>query len=259
MHYVKQFNINDVDTMQVACIELQGKPNAATVGAIGLLGIDMLSPTHEVYKCVAVNGAIYTWELLSSGLSTISSTISGNGEEQVQFPYNTLNIPTGYLIKVGDLIIDSKGYEYQVSAIDVNSCSATYCGSAFLKGDKGDPGLTPHVGENGHWWVGNTDTGVMVSQNFVSGTVSSVMTGSGGSVTHSISIALDFTPKLIIIIHRTKDNTLTWMAGRYVCMGEGSSGAVITSGDSAFKAGVVTIEESSIYMSSGEYSYIAMG
>lgn len=28
------------------------------------------------------------------------------------------------------------------------------------KGDKGDPGETPYIGENGNWWVGETDTGV---------------------------------------------------------------------------------------------------
>ena len=62
MHYVKQFKINGVDTKQVACIELQGVPNATTEGSLGVLGIDVTSPTHDVYKCVAVNGSIYTWE-----------------------------------------------------------------------------------------------------------------------------------------------------------------------------------------------------
>lgn len=67
MHYVKHFNINGVDTKQVACIELRGKPNAATEGAIGVLAIDITSPTHDIYKCVAANGSIYTWEIFSSG------------------------------------------------------------------------------------------------------------------------------------------------------------------------------------------------
>lgn len=61
MHYVKYFNINGVKTKQVACIELHGKPNAATEGAVGVLAIDMDSPSRDMYKCVAVNGAIYTW------------------------------------------------------------------------------------------------------------------------------------------------------------------------------------------------------
>ena len=65
MHYVKHFNINGIETKQVACIELHGKPNAATEGAIGALAIDVDSPQRDVYKCVAVNGSIYTWDLLS--------------------------------------------------------------------------------------------------------------------------------------------------------------------------------------------------
>jgi hypothetical protein len=67
MHYVKYFDINGVATKQAGCIELRGKPNAATEGCVGVLGMDMSSPTHDVYKCVAVKGGLYTWELLSSG------------------------------------------------------------------------------------------------------------------------------------------------------------------------------------------------
>ena len=67
MHYVKEFNINGITTRQTACIELRGAPNAATEGYVGVLGIDVDSPTRDVYKCVAVNGSIYTWELLSGG------------------------------------------------------------------------------------------------------------------------------------------------------------------------------------------------
>lgn len=77
MHYVKQFNINGVGTKQVACIELHGKPNAATEGAVGVLGIDMESPYHEMYTCVAVNGGVYTWELLSG---TPNATAADNGK-----------------------------------------------------------------------------------------------------------------------------------------------------------------------------------
>ena len=128
MHYVKQFHINGVDTRQVACIELHGVPNAATEGCIGALGVDVDSPTHEVYKCVAVNGSIYTWELLSSGMSMISSTISGNGVESVQFPYSRLLTPAMYMIKIGDIIFDSKGYLYQVAALYSSYCDTTYTG-----------------------------------------------------------------------------------------------------------------------------------
>ena len=129
MHYVKLFNINGVDTKQVACIELQGPPNAATEGAVGVLGMDMTSPTHEVYRCVAVTGSVYTWELLSAGLSIVSATITREGAITTWFPYTSLKIPTSYLIKVGDLILDTEGYLYQVSSISGNSCFVEYSGT----------------------------------------------------------------------------------------------------------------------------------
>ena len=127
MHYIKQFNINGVDTKQVACIELQGKPNAATEGAVGVLGMDMLSPTHDVYRCVAVNGSVYTWELLSAGMSIMSAKITWEGAMSATFPYSILIVPNNYIIKVGDLILDKEGYLYQITSIDSSSCTASYC------------------------------------------------------------------------------------------------------------------------------------
>ncbi len=175
MHYVKQFKINGVDTKQVACIELHGKPNAATEGAVGVLGIDVDSPLHDVYKCVAVNGSIYHWDLLSSGLSIMSATVSGGGTESMSFDYDDLRTPTHYVIKVGDLILDREGYLYQINAIGADHCDATYCGTQVVaygksaydlavkngfegseedwiaslkgeKGDQGDPATTYPVG-----------------------------------------------------------------------------------------------------------------
>lgn len=128
MHYVKQFNINGVDTRQVACITSKGRPNAATEGCVGVLCIDIASPTYDVYKCVAKNGSIYTWELLSSGMSIISATISGGGTESVDFAYINLRTPAMYVVKVADLILDSEGFLYQVISISSTYCVATYCG-----------------------------------------------------------------------------------------------------------------------------------
>lgn len=122
MHYVKQFNINGVDTKQVACIELKGVPNAATEGALGVLGVDVISPTHEVYKCVAVNGGVYTWELLSTGFSIIGASVSGKGAATVTFYYDTLIVPETYVVKIGDLVLDTDGYLYQVESIGKESC-----------------------------------------------------------------------------------------------------------------------------------------
>lgn len=139
MHYVKYFTIENVDTKQVACIELQGVPNAATEGAVGVLGMDMTSPTHEVYRCVAVNGSVYTWELLSAGMSIVSATTTGEGAITQNFPYDNLRIPTNYLIKPNDLILDSEGYLYQITTIGSTSCEASYCGThigGIPSGDK---------------------------------------------------------------------------------------------------------------------------
>lgn len=137
MNYVKHFNINGVNTKQVTCIELQGVPNAATEGYVGVLGIDMSSPTHEVYKCVAKNGSIYTWELLSAGMSVIGAKVTGEGAMSYPFSYSDLLVPNGYLIKVGDLILDSEGYLYQISSIGSDFCTTSYSGTHLGGGGAG--------------------------------------------------------------------------------------------------------------------------
>lgn len=129
MHYVKEFDINGVATKQVACIELRGKPNSATEGHVGVLGIDVTSATHDVYKCVAVNGSIYTWELLSSGMSIITALVTGGGSSTFPFPYAKLRTPALYVPKVGDLILDSEWYLYQINSIGSTHCLAEYTGS----------------------------------------------------------------------------------------------------------------------------------
>lgn len=153
MHYVKHFKINDVDTRQVACIELRGKPNAATEGAVGVLGIDLNSPFHEVYKCVAVNGSIYTWELLSSGMSILASTVPGDGSRSAQFSYNSLRIPSGYVVKAGDLIIDTESYLYRVISIGAGFCVAEYVGTQicikYMESPQYSTGLAFHSNGDG--------------------------------------------------------------------------------------------------------------
>lgn len=36
--------------------------------------------------------------------------------------------------------------------------------ATFIKGDKGDAGVTPHIGGNGNWYIGNQDTGVQAER-----------------------------------------------------------------------------------------------
>lgn len=42
-------------------------------------------------------------------------------------------------------------------------------------GPKGDPGLTPHIGGNGNWWIGTYDTGVSAGGGSGGGTVSNAV------------------------------------------------------------------------------------
>ena len=39
-----------------------------------------------------------------------------------------------------------------------NNASLSFS-ETVLKGDKGEDGITPHIGENGNWYLGSTDTG----------------------------------------------------------------------------------------------------
>ena len=72
MNYVKYFDILGVNTAQIPCVELQGVPNTATEGVVGLLGINVLSDEHELYKCVEVKGGIYTWMPIKNGKDGVS-------------------------------------------------------------------------------------------------------------------------------------------------------------------------------------------
>ena len=241
MDYVEQFKICGVDTRQVACIVLHGKPNAATEGAVGVLGVDVDSLLHDVYKCVAVNGSIYTWELLSSGLSIMSANISGVGTESVQFPYSNLRTPAMYVVKIGDLILDSEGYLYQIDSLDSTYCIATYCGTqvvaygksayvlavengfegteeewlASLKGEKGDPasGLSLRYGTvelpfsvNSIAFGGDRFVALSINDG-----VRVAYSGNGISWTE--------TPFCSNIDHRTLGYNVVYGGGKFVCLG----------------------------------------
>ena len=90
-----------IDTKQIPCIELQGVPTAATEGAVGLFGMNMLSADHEIYVCIAVNGNVYTWIPLKGegGVVITGATINEIGEL-------VLSLSNGTTINAG--FIDSK-------------------------------------------------------------------------------------------------------------------------------------------------------
>lgn len=52
------------------------------------------------------------------------------------------------------------------------------------QGPTGDDGITPHVGDNGNWWIGNTDTGIKAG---ISGSFSTFDAVTNNRVTFAIS------------------------------------------------------------------------
>lgn len=113
MHYVKHFDILGIETAQVPCIELQGVPNTATEGAVGLFGMNMKSADHEIYVCIAVDGAVYTWiPLKGEGGITITSAKVNNVGELV------LTLSNGTTINAG--VVAGNGCFVNGEAVDIN-------------------------------------------------------------------------------------------------------------------------------------------
>lgn len=55
----------------------------------------------------------------------------------------------------------SSGGTWEVWDADKSAYTDTGVSASGTKGDKGDPGTTPTIGANGHWYIGETDTGVI--------------------------------------------------------------------------------------------------
>lgn len=92
-----------------------------------------------------------------------------NADEVAQALENVLN-PDTTLSQRGKLP-DAKtvGDELKKRVKTVNGAAPDEKGNVNLeqgegqkgeKGEKGDDGITPHIGNNGNWWIGDTDTGV---------------------------------------------------------------------------------------------------
>lgn len=83
-------------------------------------------------------------------ISSISESIEDGGLNTVVFSDgSSLNVKNGSRGSTGD-----KG-------------DAGEKGEKGEKGERGADGLTPHIGTNGNWWIGETDTGVSVAPDVV--------------------------------------------------------------------------------------------
>ncbi len=189
MVYVKHFDILGIDTAQIPCIELQGAPNTATVGAVGLLGMDVTSDGHEIYVCTAVNGAVYTWQCLKDGkdgVGVIKSEINANGELILTLSNgNTLNagVVKG---EPGEDGSDGRDGVDGVDGIGVTNVQIVAGELVITLSDGTEKNLGKVVGDDGQAGVGIV--GVEVTAN-----VELVVTLSNGTIMNLGSIKADHT------------------------------------------------------------------
>jgi hypothetical protein len=68
-------------------------------------------------------------------------------------------------------------YEGELYAVTVTSTGATVSTTPLSSGGSGADGITPHIGANGNWWIGEEDTGVSagVTDEQISGAVEEYM------------------------------------------------------------------------------------
>lgn len=124
--YVELLDILGVITKVIPCITGNGAPSPEE-GVTGCLYLD--TTTGLMYKCVAKNESSAVWEPMATGMSIISAKTTGNGALEASFLYDNLLTPDYYSMKIGDLILDSAGYLYQINAIYDTQCDAKYCGT----------------------------------------------------------------------------------------------------------------------------------
>jgi hypothetical protein len=128
-----------------------------------------------------VKGSVWsgTFEVMSEATDILFVDADGNvikKNSSVTVPTPTYLDDNKVLVAVGDYYGSTKWvdpstlpggggkdgvsatHEWNGTVLTITSASGT--SSADLKGDKGDTGATPHIGANGNWWIGETDTGV---------------------------------------------------------------------------------------------------
>lgn len=131
--------------------------------------------------------------------TTSYSTTVGGFKPTYRIPLsNVLSESGADDVKVGDVIWRSY-YHYPVGYVDENyvylGSYVSIRGATGAAGDDGEDGITPHIGDNGNWFIGETDTGVKAEGQ----------DGSDASVTsENIKTALGYEPSNITYDTNTK-------------------------------------------------------
>ena len=95
---------------------------------------------------------------LSKDISTAPKVLSGNIPGTLVFHYESPDgaVEINVLQTEEGAVITAKDQNGTTSATIKNGEQ----GPAGTQGPQGENGVTPHIGENGNWYIGDTDTGV---------------------------------------------------------------------------------------------------
>ena len=136
--------------------------------------------TGYVYECVAGGAAaVATWAYVGSikgatgsqgskgdqgdqgleGLSIYKTSASGIGSSTTSISKSTITVPTERTLKIGDLLLSSGGYLYEITAIGDATVTVKYQG--YLAGANGSPG--------NKWYSGTKITGTSTTGTIFSG------------------------------------------------------------------------------------------
>ncbi len=123
------------------------------------------------------------WTLNGSGSGT-KPTSASNGKDGKDGNTPYIGENGNWFIDGVDTGISSKGEDGEQGA-DGEDATDGVQGNTGAKGDKGKDGLTPYIGENGNWFIGDTDTGIPATGS-----------GSGDGTGNTIQDSGSFTVKL---------------------------------------------------------------
>lgn len=162
----------------------KGEPTASTVGVVNQLYRD--EDTERLYICVDAADGVYTWAPVSGGTGGASDWNSVSGK-----PFETIGeglaVDSGKKLRVSEAVmqeiagkVDRSTLQTAVDdALDEAKASGAFDGAdgksaydiaaeqgftgtaeEWIASLQGEDGVSPHIGDNGNWWIGDTDTGV---------------------------------------------------------------------------------------------------
>lgn len=167
----------------VSTISGKGAPTSETQGKVNQLYRD--EDTSRLYICVDATDGVYTWAPISGGTSGASDWNSVSGK-----PFETvgegLAVDSGKKLRVSEAVmqeiagkVDSSTLQTAVdNALEEAKTSGAFDGAdgksayeiaveqgftgtaeEWVASLQGEDGISPHIGGNGNWYLGSTDTG----------------------------------------------------------------------------------------------------